>query len=65
VAAIGLTSRDIHEARIIRDAEKVDPGIVRRTVDAALAAGEEPSKARVRQRSNHKVQGGPRRCRYF
>lgn len=30
VSDIGLTHKDIHEARIIRDAEKVDPGVVRR-----------------------------------
>lgn len=29
VAEIGLTSKDIHEARIIRDAEMIDPGVVR------------------------------------
>jgi len=46
---IGLTHKEIHEARIIRDAENTDPGIVRRTVDAAIASGEEPSKARVRR----------------
>lgn len=48
-AQVGLSRKDIHEARIIRDAEKTDPGIVRRTVDAAIAAGEEPSKAKVRR----------------
>lgn len=48
-ADIGLSRKDIHEARIIRDAEKADPGIVRRTVDAAIASGEEPSKAKVRR----------------
>jgi hypothetical protein len=36
-ADIGLSRKDVHEARIIRDAEKVDPGIVRRTVAAALS----------------------------
>ncbi len=41
--------KELHEARIIRDAELADPGIVRRTVDAAIAAGEEPSKAKVRR----------------
>lgn len=46
---IGLSRKDIHEARIIRDAEKVDPGVIRRTIDAAIAAGEEPSKAKVRR----------------
>ena len=34
-ADIGLSRKDIHEARQIRDAEKADPGIVRRTVDEA------------------------------
>jgi hypothetical protein len=43
---IGLSRKDIHEARIIRDAEKADPGITRRTLDAQLAAGEEPTKGR-------------------
>ena len=46
---IGLSRKDIHEARIIRDAENADPGIVRRTVNAAIDAGEEPSKAKVRR----------------
>lgn len=32
VADIGLTRKDIHEARQIRNAETADPGIVRRTV---------------------------------
>ena len=31
----------MHEARIIRDAENIDPGIIRRAVDAAIAAGED------------------------
>ena len=33
---IGLSYKEIHEARTIRDAEKRDPGVVRRTVDAAI-----------------------------
>lgn len=44
-----IPPKELHEARIIRDAERADPGIVRRTVDAAIAAGEEPSKAKVRR----------------
>jgi hypothetical protein len=35
-ADVGLTRKEIHEARTIRDAEKRDPGVVRRTVDAAI-----------------------------
>jgi len=46
---IGLSRKDIHEARIIRDAENAAPGIVQRTVDEAIANGEEPSKAKVRR----------------
>lgn len=44
---IGLSRKAIHEARIIRDAEDADPGIVRRTLDEALDAGEEPTRAKV------------------
>jgi hypothetical protein len=46
---LGLTRKDIHEARIIRDAEKADPGIVKRTLAEKLKAGEEPTKASLRQ----------------
>lgn len=48
-AEVGLTAKDIHEAREIRDAEEARPGIVRETLDAALEAGEEPTKAAVRR----------------
>ena len=34
-AEIGLSRKDIHEARQIRDAEQAQPGIVRATLDAA------------------------------
>ena len=34
-ADVGLSRKEIHEARAIRDAEKRDPGVVRRTVDRA------------------------------
>lgn len=49
MADVGLNKQDIHEARLIRDAEKADPGIVKRTVDEAVAAGEEPTRARVKR----------------
>jgi len=48
VQDIGLTRKDIHEARQIRDAERERPGIVRQTLDAKLAAGEEPTRAAVK-----------------
>lgn len=49
VADIGLTHKEIHEARQIRNAEEADPGVVRRVLDDALDAGEEPTKAAVRR----------------
>lgn len=45
VADIGLTHKDIHDARQIRDAEKADPGITKRTLDAMVERGQEPTKA--------------------
>lgn len=48
-ADIGLTGKDVHEARQIRAAEQAQPGIVRATLDAALDAGEGPTKADVRR----------------
>lgn len=44
----GLTHKDIHEARLLRDAEKADPGITKRILDERLEKGEEPSKAALR-----------------
>ena len=48
VADLGLTRKAIHEARQIRNAEAVSPGIVRRTLDQQLAQGKEPTKAAMR-----------------
>ncbi len=59
---IGLTRKDIHEAREIRDAENTDPGIVRRTLDEAIDAGEEPTRAKVKRavKAKSKRRRGPR-----
>jgi hypothetical protein len=46
---LGISSKEIFEARQVRDAEKADPGIVRRVLDEKLAAGEEPTKAALRE----------------
>ena len=46
---IGLRSDEIHEARVIRDAENADPGIVRRTLDEKLSRGEEPTRTALRK----------------
>lgn len=48
-ADLGLTSKDIHEARQIRDAEKAQPGIVKQALDKIIKAGEEPTRAKVKR----------------
>lgn len=48
-ASVGLSRKDIHDARLIRNAETVDPGIVRRTLDEHLDAGKEPTRAALRR----------------
>lgn len=48
-ADLGLSRKGIHEARIIRDAEEASPGIVRRVLDDAIEAGEEPTRAKVQR----------------
>lgn len=48
-ADLGLSRKDIHEARQIRDAEVAEPGIISRTIMERLHAGHEPTKAAVRQ----------------
>ena len=48
-ADLGLSHKEVHEARVIRDAEKADPGIVRRTLEEKLARGEEPTRAALRK----------------
>jgi hypothetical protein len=54
---LGLSKQELSEARQIRDAERERPGIVRETLDAALATGEEPTRAAVK-RSIHEVLAG-------
>lgn len=46
---VGLSRKDVHEARIIRDAEVADPGVTRRALDGMLERGEEPTKAALRR----------------
>ena len=43
-ADLGLNRREIHEARLLRDAEAADPGLVRRTLDERLEQDEEPTR---------------------
>lgn len=53
---LGLRRDQIHEARLIRDAEAADPGIVRRTLDAKLERGEEPIRSAVRRAAEDRLQ---------
>lgn len=48
VRDLGLTPKEIHEARKLRDAERDAPGIVERAIQARLEAGLEPSRASLR-----------------
>lgn len=49
LADLGISSKDIHEGRIIGDAEEADPGIVHRVIEEAVAAGEEPTRAKLKR----------------
>lgn len=49
VADIGLSHKDIHEARQLRDAERDNPGTTRRAINGILERGEEPTRAAVRR----------------
>jgi hypothetical protein len=60
VAEIGLTHKDVHEARQFRDAEVNDPGVTKRTLSELLDAGHEPTKARLREAVIHAAKLGSR-----
>lgn len=49
VADAGLKPKEIHQARQVRDAETRAPGLIRKTLDAKLEAGEEPRRADVKR----------------
>jgi hypothetical protein len=49
VEDIGLTSKQVHEARQVRDAEKAKPGVIRKVLDELLEAGKEPTHAAVKR----------------
>jgi hypothetical protein len=39
----------VYEARLIRDAEQKNPGIIKRTLEQKFAAGKEPTRADVKR----------------
>ena len=53
---LGLSRKSIHDARLIRDAEAADPGLVRRTLDERLAGGEEPTRSAVRRAAEARLE---------
>lgn len=59
-ADLGLTRKQVHEARQVRDAEKREPGVVRRVLDDALAAKQEPTRAKVKE-AIRKARSEPRK----
>jgi hypothetical protein len=62
VIDIGLTRKQVHEARLVRDAEKKTPGTVQQAIDKQLAAGKPPTKADVK-RAISKPKGGTDKAR--
>lgn len=46
---LGLSYKDIHEARQLRDAEREEPGLIRRALDAMIDRGEEPTRAALKR----------------
>lgn len=45
---LGLSRKEIHEARQLRDAEIAEPGVIERTVNERVEQGQEPTKAAIR-----------------
>lgn len=48
-ADIGVTRKTIFDGRRIRDAERDDPGVVRRSLDGMIERGEVPTRAALRR----------------
>jgi hypothetical protein len=46
---IGITKDKLHEARVVRNAEAKEPGIVRKTVEEKLQSAKEPTRADVKR----------------
>lgn len=48
-AQIGVTKKQVHEARQLRDAEAREPGVTKRAIDTLVDQGREPTRAAVRR----------------
>lgn len=51
----GITAKQLHEARQLRDAEAKEPGIVERAIQARVEAGMEPSRAALKKSASHSI----------
>jgi len=49
-ADLGIRRDEIHEARKLRDAERAEPGLAERALNAMVERGEEPTKAELRRK---------------
>ena len=48
-ADLGFSRKDVHEARLVRDAERAQPGVVHRTLKEQMEQGDEPTRAALRK----------------
>lgn len=46
---VGISPKDIHEGRKLREAESAEPGLIRRSLDAMIERGEEPTRAALKR----------------
>lgn len=54
-AEANISRKEIHEARALRDAEKIEPGKAERVVKEIIARGEEPTRAKVHREVTEKA----------
>lgn len=57
---IGLSHKDVHEARRLRDAEATEPGLIERAVNQMVERGEEPTRAALQRSVMEVVKAGNR-----
>lgn len=48
-AEVGLSRKEVHQARKLRDAEKASPGRTKSVIEDIVARGEEPTRAKVQR----------------
>lgn len=57
-ADVGLSRKQVMQARQLRDAETADPGVIRRTLDQQLDEGKEPTRTALREAVVHVAMQG-------